>query len=866
MTLLILIIFLSFPLQAAEKEKAAAGIQNGILTAEVKKSGANLSIIFPFNRETPTAAFLRGAHLWLVFSEHAGLKIPDFAADEYFSGYDQLANQNFTIIRFALADSFRKDASAFSLDFDKSAWVLGVGKAVAPLGPKSPIAVKIQEGKIFLPALKTGEPLKINDPEQGDEIVIIPISTPSVGVNLERKFVDADIEETVQGIVLSNLSDSVRYNVTREGVEISGGRISGINNESKKEKVGPQSVLSFNYKLSGEFMPDRRALDEQIIRVPEKEKSAKRFDLAKLYFSNGFYPDALGALNLIRISDPDFAAAEAPRMLYGAVNYQMRHFTEALKTFEKLEAEDKDSRALPEIKLWRWAANLRLADDAKSADWQQEVAKDKEFLKLHEAYGKTKEDAVSGALPILQQYPGYIRNNFYLMAAREKISLGDYDMAENYLDSINKGGPDLIMQDSANFLHAVINEKRGNFTDAEIGWRKLSQIPEDRRNRVRAELYLTNLELSQGKITKPDAIKRLEPLTVIWRGDQVELELLNYLGQLYFAEKNYLKAFQTWKALVGSFANTSEAVAVAGRMQDNFVKLFDGGEAYNMPPLDALSLFFEFRELTPLGEKGDRIIRKLADHFIEADLLDSAATLLAHQIRYRASGDDKLDLAEKLIDVDLMNKKPGDALEVLDATEMEKMDEPRQQKRKYLRAETLRQMGRNDEALLLLKGDMSARAIEIKDKIFWISHDWKNLVDLLEPQFLLIKKQEPLDEKEAEKAIHLAFAYAFLGDTEKLKQLSKGYAKLIVDEKNQKFFAFLTKNRQRLDKENVEETGKLDDISSYLAEYNKENEPKPKPAEAAPPADASAPADSKAEEPAPAPAPAADAAKPAEKK
>ncbi len=43
-----------------------------------------------------------------------------------------------------------------------------------------------------------------------------------------------------------------------------------------------------------------------------------------------------------------------------------------------------------------------------------------------------------------------------------------------------------------------------------------------------------------------------------------------------------------------------------------------------MPAIDALSLFYDFRDLTPVGRRGDEMIRKLADRLVSVDLLDQA--------------------------------------------------------------------------------------------------------------------------------------------------------------------------------------------------------------------------------------------------
>ncbi len=54
-----------------------------------------------------------------------------------------------------------------------------------------------------------------------------------------------------------------------------------------------------------------------------------------------------------------------------------------------------------------------------------------------------------------------------------------------------------------------------------------------------------------------------------------------------------------------------------------------------MPAIDALALSFDFRELTPIGSRGDEMIRRLADGPVSVDLLDQAADLPRYQLDHR---------------------------------------------------------------------------------------------------------------------------------------------------------------------------------------------------------------------------------------
>ena len=138
-----------------------------------------------------------------------------------------------------------------------------------------------------------------------------------------------------------------------------------------------------------------------------------------------------------------------------------------------------------------------------------------------------------------------------------------------------------------------------------------------------------------------DAARHLEKLRIVWRGDSLELGVLTLLGNLYVHDKQYDKALHTMRDIVSYFPEVPEAITTARQMENIFVTLYNKGAASNMPPLEALALFYEFRDLVPNGKEGDLMIRNLADRLVSIDLLDRAELLLDHQIRNRLQGEER---------------------------------------------------------------------------------------------------------------------------------------------------------------------------------------------------------------------------------
>ena len=157
----------------------------------------------------------------------------------------------------------------------------------------------------------------------------------------------------------------------------------------------------------------------------------------------------------------------------------------------------------------------------------------------------------------------------------------------------------------------------------------------------------------------------MDGLRFAWRGDDFELTLMRRLGELRIKDGDYRGGFDALRQA----ADNSPTIPITRRSRSSSPTrspMFLGPGAESVPPLKALSLYDEFKELTPPGAKGDEIVRKLADRLVAVDLLDRAADLLDNQVRNRLTGRDKARVATRLALVRLLDHKPKAALTALD--------------------------------------------------------------------------------------------------------------------------------------------------------------------------------------------------------
>ena len=145
---------------------------------------------------------------------------------------------------------------------------------------------------------------------------------------------------------------------------------------------------------------------------------------------------------------------------------------------------------------------------------------------------------------------------------------------------------------------------------------------------------------------------------------------------------------------------------------------------FRSQPVQALALFYDFRELTPIGADGDEMVRRLSRRLIDVDLLDQAAELLKHQVDERLDGVAKAQVATNLDTVYLMDRQPEKALQAIWGSRTTLLPNAMNSERRALEARALMDLGRFDHALEVLDRDQSNPAREVRADIFWKQQKW----------------------------------------------------------------------------------------------------------------------------------------------
>ena len=96
------------------------------------------------------------------------------------------------------------------------------------------------------------------------------------------------------------------------------------------------------------------------------------------------------------------------------------------------------------------------------------------------------------------------------------------------------------------------------------------------------------------------------------------------LARLYTEEDHYRDAFHVMRVALTAYPSSPLTRNIQSEAAKTFDALFLAGKGDALPAIDALGLFYDFRELTPIGRRGDEMIRRLAERLVSVDLLDQA--------------------------------------------------------------------------------------------------------------------------------------------------------------------------------------------------------------------------------------------------
>ncbi|MCH6587904.1 MAG: hypothetical protein IH805_06290 [Proteobacteria bacterium] len=793
---------------ASSDKQARGAVSAPVLIDTSPMPGRSLSrgvprvLRFDWPEGTSAAAFRRGGKLWLVFDRPPP---GDLAGDisrmaPELEPVEQFEVARATVIRFAAPAMLTT-----SLRRENAAWIVDLRPGASDGGTEIEALVEgsAERARVVYRVETPGRMVSFIDPDLGDRLIVVPVPTAQLGLGVTREFPQFRVLASHQGLVFQPLSESLQVEVTAkavvlrdsEGLIVSrGSSLALLKSNVSAPRRGPRLFDLDAWRRGGaeRFQVNKQMLQGALARAEPAHADAARFELALFYFAHGLASEALGMLRLAGLKDPRMASDPRVRLVEGASEFLTDDLAGAAAVLfhPSLAGE--------------WEADLwRAALAATRLDWGLA------------ATGFAQTEA------LIATYPHAVRVRLRLLAAETGLAVGDHEGAERHLEAVRRDDPSPTEEAQAAFLVARRLHLDGDTETAAELWRRVA-AGEHASSRTRARLALLDLALEDGSTTTEQAIDELERLRFAWRGDRFEFALLQRLGDLYVLRGDYRKGLRLLRRAASHTQNSESSQAAASRMRAIFTNLFSGEAGAKLPPLKALALFEEFKELTPPGPKGDEVILRLVDRLVEVDLLDRAAGILESQVEYRLRGTAKARVAARLALVRLLNQEPAKAVEVLNASALPDLPDDLVGERRILRARALLQLDRADEALVSLGTDDSVESLRLRAQILSHQENWPAAVLALERLVPATPPERPLREAESDAVLDLAVALTMAGERDKILALGRAYKDGMSRGPNTDAFALLAGDLEpdRV-KSAAEEMAQLDRVEAFLASDRK---------------------------------------------
>ena len=741
---------------------------------EAQRDSDGLRIKFSFATMTPAALFRRADTVWLVFDQTGPVDIEPIRAKggAIFGEVSRLPLEKGQAIRIRLnrpqMPSFESDSRDGGIS-----WTLTFADRVQ--APPLPLMVlrNVTDpalANVNVPLANPGTMHRLIDPDAGDTLFVVTAPPPTRGFIKRQDFVELSLLESVHGVVVHPNSDDITAEVRSDKVVI--GKPGGLTlssadvaAERATAAVRPLFDLKEWRKNQEEnFFERMDTLVKATAAAGADQRTQARLDLANFYMARGMYQEASGVTNLI-FSETKLGTEEAAAVMVHAISSILIGHPE---------------RGLKDL------VNPAIGNGYDSQLWKAMALVRQE--KWAEAREKFKNAEISVATLPLE-----LQRIVTTDAMRASLEVKDYAGAARRRSELEVVGTPDGMKPEVAVLRGRLAEALGHDKDALDAYRFAANSA-DRQAAAEGRQLEVLLRLRRGEIGQAEALRELETLSAIWRGDSIEVKTLLKLAQIYTDIARYAESLGAIKAATRLQPNSELSRQGQDAAAALFAQLYLSPKGEDMKPIDALGMFYEYRELTPIGRRGDEMIRRLAERLTAVDLLDQAAELLQYQVDKRLEGAARAQVAARLAMVYLTNRKPDRAIAALRTTRIADLSGELRQQRLLLEARAQSDVGRHDLALDIISNITGREAIRLRSDIYWASRQWREASEQIELYYGdRWRDFKPLNAVEKGDVIRAVVGYALAEDAIGLARFREKYAPLMSGTAERQAFEIASK-------------------------------------------------------------------------
>lgn len=783
--------------------EAAAAPEPAQATIEAVAERGSVRLTLPLPPRTPVAVFERAGTLWIAVETGAvldpsriGLTAPGVVTSAEVRRVGRLAILRLTLGRPLLVRAAVTD----------TAWLVTLGDDVAAASePLAFVRDADADGRTVLraPFRDVGSVHWVDDPDVGDKIAIVTGRNSVHSLVKPLTFVDFRALATAQGLALTPTSDdlAVRAGIDDVTVTRDGGLAVSLLVDApapiRGAPVRPMAIERerWEHDRAGNVRDRGRELMRAAADSPKRGRTEARLAVARFEMANRLAVEAIGTVDVAMTDDPDFGRDKSAMVLNGIAHALAGRHAEAVKILSVEELKDDQ-----EAHLWRGYA------EGQQRRWSQSLA------------------AFRRSGTVLAGYPEDLQGQISPIYAEAALESRDFGLAQRVLETVEGLPAESVDRSLVAYLAARVAEGQGRIEDAFAAYDKLTQTA-SRPVEARARLAGLALALRDRTIERKAAIAALEGLMVSWRGDEVEARSIGLLGRLYAEEGRWRDAFSMARRANELFPDHDVTRALYDETGARFEALFLDNKGESIPRLDAVALYFDFKDFTPPGRRGDEMIRRLADRLVQLDLLSEAGDLLQHQVDNRLSGAAKASVATRLAVIHLMNRQPAKAYQALRDSRLSELPADLKRSRILLEARALSDLSRTDLALELIAAEEGPEVERLRADILWQSRRWQDAGDVYERIVGDAWKQpEALEDRARADVMRAAIAYGLADDSLSLERLRAKFTSKMADSMDGRAFAVVTAPtgaRAAEYREVARSIANADTLSEFLSEYRK---------------------------------------------
>lgn len=423
------------------------------------------------------------------------------------------------------------------------------------------------------------------------------------------------------------------------------------------------------------------------------DRQAGRWAYARNLIGRNLGQEALGVLAVMRLDEPDLDLVEPFRVARGAAMTLAGRRSEAVML---LAPGSKH----PERCAWQARALAGIA----SVGYEQAFSAD------------TLLRSFSCAGPALAARDAAGRAPF-LLAIADALTASHPQRSIALLTPLSDRDP------AANLVRGKALAALGRGAEARLRFER-AEVDGPTPLRMAARLSRIEAGVNGGSLSATAGLRQLTTLRYGWHGDAVEEGALQLGYRWRRRMGDFPGALSEGATLLRYFGASHQPPGFAEEVRSGFAAMV--GPASRLPLDRAAGLLWNYRDMLPAGNDGDRLVTGLVDRLQAAGLYDRAAALLNYQLLNRAGDLARGPLSVRVASLFILSGRPGAAVSMLRRTEAAAFTPEMNMERDQMEAIALFLSGRGRDAVALLQDVADSAAL--RGELLWRQRRWEDLV------------------------------------------------------------------------------------------------------------------------------------------